>query len=172
MNHVATILPPTHAPAADVQQGLVYGFERECVECIAPEFMSREEIRSLVLRAANLTGIEVPTLVFRGDLPWPCLADILKWEITINDWGRNPTTVLHEVAHLVTSQEPRGRMEMMRGQAHGPVFLRNAIDLYADFIGVRRSDLERRAQEFGLVIAAPVIANAPKIAGDFYNDDF
>lgn len=163
----------THALASDVQQGIVYGFERDWVERIAPEFMSRDDIRSLVLRACNLAGIQVPTIVFRGDSAWPCFADVAKWEIVISDWGRNPTTVLHEVAHLVTYKEPRGRMEMMRGQAHGPCFVRNAINLYSDFIGVTRSELERGACLFGLTIAAPLVADAPKMAGNFYDgEDF
>lgn len=163
----------THALASDVQQGVVYGFEHDWVERIAPEFMSRDDIRSLVLRAANLSGIHVPSIVFRGDSDWPCLANIKTWEITISDWGRNPTTVLHEVAHLVTYNEPRGRMEWKRGQAHGPCFVRNAINLYSDFIGVTRLELERGAREFGLTIAAPLVTDAPKMAGNFYDgEDF
>jgi hypothetical protein len=160
----------THTLASDVQQGIVYGFENDIVERISPEFLSRDGIRDLVERASNLTGIQIPKLNFQGDRSWPCLANIRTWELTFSDWGRNPTTVLHEVAHLVTYDQPRGRMEMMQGQAHGPVFLRNAIDLYSNFIGVTRTDLETLARRFGLVVAPPLV-EAPKM-GDFFNEDF
>ena len=172
MQHATTHVPVhTHAPAADVQQGIVYGFEYDCVEKIRPEYLGREEIRDVVGRAASLCRIPLPEIVFGGDRTWPCLADVRAWRITINDWGRSPTTVLHEIAHLVTFAEPRGRMEMMRGQAHGPVFVRNAITLYADFLGVRRSRLERRAQEFGLEIAPAIVEDAPP-TGSFYEGEF
>lgn len=162
----------SHAPAADVQQGIVYGFERDCVEKIEPAFLGRSEIQDMILRAAGLGRIEPPTVRYQGDFAWPCLADIRAWQLTLNDWGRTPTTVLHEMAHLITFSQPRGREEMARGQAHGPVFVRNAINLYSAFIGLRRSVLEQRAREFGIVVAPDLVSDAPPISGSFYDEEF
>jgi hypothetical protein len=173
LRHVAhrTGYPPmTHALASDVQQGIVYGFENDWVGRIAPDYHGREEVRDLVFRASSLSRIPVPTIVFGGDRSWPCLADVKKWQVTINDWGRSTAVVLHEIAHLVTFHQPRGRMEMMRGQAHGPVFVRNAINLYSDFLGPRRSVLEQKAREFGLEIAPELVTDAPRTS--FYDEDF
>src|SRR5262245_34701171 len=110
----------THAHINDVQQALIYGFEKDFVEPHSPAVMSREEIVELVLRGSRLARIQAPEVVFGGDNQWPCLADVRARKLTIQVWGRNPTTVLHELAHQVTADDPEGLAEMRRGQAHGP----------------------------------------------------
>lgn len=161
----------SHAPSSDTQQGLVYEFEKDCVEPHAPAVMSREEIAELVLRASRLARIQAPEVVFGGDNPLPCFADIRTRRLTIQVWGRNPTTVLHEVAHIVTADAPEGLAEMRCGQTHGPEFVRNAIELYSDFIGIPRTMLERSASRYGIKIAPRRVYDAPPM-GDWFNDEF
>jgi hypothetical protein len=161
----------SQAPVNDVQQALVYGFEKDFVEPHAPAVMSREEIVELVLRASRLARIQAPEVVFGGDIPGPCLADVRARKLTIQVWGRNPTTILHEVAHQVTADDPEGLAEMLRGQAHGPQFLRNAIELYSDFIQIPRAGLERSATRFGLKVAPRRVYDAPPTAA-WYDGEF
>lgn len=163
--------PMSHAQSSDVQQGLVYAFEKDYVEPHAPAVMSREEIVELVLRASRLARIQAPEVIFGSDLPWPCLANVVKRTLTIQVWGRNPTTVLHEIAHQVTADDPEGLAEMHQGQAHGPQFLRNAIELYSDFIRIPRMGLERSASRYGLKIAPRRAYDAPPTAS-FYDGEF
>ena len=162
----------SHAHIDDVQQALVYGFEKDFVEPHAPAVMSREEIAELVLRASRLARIQAPEVIFGGDNPWPCFINVQTRKLTIQVWGRNPTTVLHEVAHQVTADDPDGLAEMRLGQAHGPQFVRNAIDLYSDFIRIPRDGLERSASRLGLKIAPRRVYDAPPTATFYDGEDF
>lgn len=161
----------SHAPARDVQQGLVYAFERDRVEPYSLAVMSREEIADLVLRACRVSGTTAPAIRFDGDRPDPCYADLRAWALHIKDWGRNPTTVLHEVAHLAAAEREDGRQELRAGQAHGPVFLRVAIDLYASFTNLRRIDLERAALGYGLRFSPAPQAISIVPGDDFYEGE-
>jgi hypothetical protein len=60
---------------------------------------------------------------------------------------------------------------MMRGQAHGSVFVRHAIDLYSDFINIPREVLEESARGFGLRIA-PSRLKSIESGESFYEGEF
>jgi hypothetical protein len=140
----------------DYQQHRVYGFEQEVVEPIAHFLLSRDDIAALVDKLCRLTGAPVPEIRYRGSTDLPCRAVLGggAYRLEFADWGRMPSVVIHECAHLAQLADPEGRHELLAGVHHGPVFVRMAIDLYATFIAVDLDVLERKAAEHRVDFAA------------------
>jgi len=127
---------------------LLYDWERNFVEPSAQSFMSREDCLSLVFRSSAAAGIPAPRVRFAKSTRAPCRAVPSRWEVVIADWGRNPVTVLHEVAHLATLPAIAAGED-----PHGPSFLAQAIAFYADFLGMDEAKLRKTAAAIGLAVA-------------------
>lgn len=130
------------------QAQLLYDWERNVVEPRAQAFLSREDCLSLVHRAATVGRIRLPAVRFAKSASMPCRAVPSRWEVVIADWGRNPVTVLHEVAHLATLPAIAAGED-----PHGPSFLAQAIAFYAAFLGMDETWLRKTAASVGLAVA-------------------
>lgn len=124
---------------------LLYDWERNYVEPKAQSFLSREDCRELVRRAAWASGIPAPAVRFAKSSSMPCRAVPHRWEIVIADWGRNPVTLLHEAAHLATLEAVAAGED-----PHGPSFLAKAIAFYSAFLGIDEDWLRKTAEAVGL----------------------
>jgi hypothetical protein len=134
-------------PPRDYQQQRVYDFEHEVVEPIAHFLLSRDDIAAMVDRLCRLTGAPVPEIRYRGSTDLACRAVVGggAYRLEFADWGRKPRVVIHECSHLCQLADPAGRRELQAGVHHGPVFVRMAIDLYANFMAVDVGTLEYKA---------------------------
>lgn len=131
-----------------MQAQLLYDWERNHVEPKGQAYLSREDCLSLVRRASAAAGIVPPSVRFAKAASMPCRAVPGRWEVVIADWGRNPVTVLHEVAHLAALPA------LAEGEdPHGPAFLAQAIAFYAHFLGLDEGMLRRTAASMGLAAA-------------------
>jgi len=128
----------------------VYDWERNYVEPHDVGFLSREDTRTLVTAGASFLGIPMPTVRFVKASTAPCRANPADWSITICDWGRGRTTILHELAHLGSV-----RAVMAGEDAHGPTFVATAIHLYARFIGLDAAALTAAALRVGIEVGVP-----------------
>jgi hypothetical protein len=146
----------------DYQQQRVYDFENEVVEPIAPFLLSRDDIAAMVDRLCRLTGAPVPEIRYRGSTDLACRAVVGggAYRLEIADWGRTPPVVIHECSHLCQLADPAGRRELQAGIHHGPVFVRMAIDLYANFMTLDLETLERKAAEHRVEFAARRVIRA------------
>lgn len=142
----------------------VYNWERNDVEPFDIGFLSREEVAKLVSEASGILGIPVPQIKFVKSDKIPCKAIPRTWTLQISDWGRQRTTILHEVAHLATLGA------IMRGEdGHGPTFVATAICLYARFLKLDPADLVTKAVRFGIQVGKPVL---PRKVSNFSDIEF
>jgi len=128
----------------------VYDWERNYVEPRDIGFLSREDTRTLVAASSSLLGIPQPTVRFVKASSAPCRANPSDWSVTISDWGRTRTTVLHEVAHLGSL-----RAVLAGEDAHGPTFVATAILLYARFLRLDAAARAGGARRVGVQVGVP-----------------
>jgi len=138
--------------APDTQRHALYAWERDFVErYIGDEIMSRDGCENLVRSASAFLGMRAPRIVYTKIEGMPCRAVPDTHSLEIASWGRGHVTLLHEVAHLDTWPT------VMRGEAaHGPTFLGCAMSLYARFLRIPVSHLERTARLRGLAFVPPL----------------
>lgn len=142
----------------------VYNWERNDVEPYDVGVLSREDVSRLVVMASSALGIKPPNVRFVKSDNIPCKAIPRTWSIEISMWGRNRTTILHEIAHLATVEA------VMKGEdGHGPTFVATAIYLYAVFLKLDPRALIASAMQFGIPVGRPV---APKVRRNFSEIEF
>jgi hypothetical protein len=148
----------------------VYAWERSYVERSPALYLSRDQVISLVTKTSWRERIKKPEIRFISSRNHSCVAHIDTWMLDINDWGRTPCTVLHEMAHLVTAEAA-----FLKGEdPHGPLFVAKCIDLYHHFIGIPLERListaRMRGIEIGPLIVPPKISHKP--GSSFEDIDF
>lgn len=144
--------------AADRIAQLEYDWEANYVEpCIRPVRLSREECEFYVRRAVEISGVAPPTLSFPKSRQ-RCTFYPSRWHVEISSWGRTPITVLHEMAHLASLPA------VIAGEnAHGPAFVRQAIEFYHVIAGIDQAYLFETARRVGLEIGGTLYRHrAPK----------
>jgi hypothetical protein len=130
----------------------VYAWEENFVDPRQPDrfkLLSSEQCRELIFTACSRSGTTVPALRFVRQSLVPCKANFRDWTITISEWGRNGLTVLHEVAHLATVKAIQAGED-----GHGPAFVRQAMDLYNEFMGIDMDHMEMTATRARVAFAA------------------
>ena len=153
----------------DPQQQKCYDFEANFVEPHDGMYLSVQQIRDMVRKISQNFGIIEPHLKFKKTNAH-CRAYVIKNLIVITQWGRTPTTILHELAHIIDYQMTKGRS----GMGHGPVFMGISIFLYSEFLGLDYQKLYYSALNMGLKVA-PVGLSAgttQDTSSDFFDDDF
>lgn len=144
--------------SSDPQALLVYKWESARIEPIARGHLDRAGAASLVASAAVFCGIPIPAIRTVNETGTICRAIPKTWTIELAGFGRQPTTILHEVAHLGCIREQMARGER---EGHGPIFVRTAIDLYAYFFDEPAEPMIASARQVGIRVAEepiPVIA--------------
>lgn len=140
----------------------IYAWEANEVEPCDNGVLSRDDAMDLVNSAARTLGIPMPTVrIKKGSFAAPCKAVPAKWTIELSDWGRNKTTVLHEMAHLATVDA------VLRGEdGHGPTFIGTAICLYAVYLKLDPARLITSAMGFGIEVGFPASLRRPRNFSD------
>lgn len=129
--------------ARDPQAKRVYAWEANCLESrLKPQVLSRDEIASLIRECARVVRRPPPTVTWTS-LPLPCLAIPDRNQLRIADWGRTVLTVAHEMAHIGT-----WHLVLAGAQPHGAEFVGTAMDLYDEFCGFDRAELEDTARRY------------------------
>jgi hypothetical protein len=67
-------------------------------------------------------------------------------EISLPDWARCKSVIVHELAHSIACQD-------RKGDGHGPVFMRYYLNLSARFLKMNKSELYQSAKKAGIKIA-------------------
>lgn len=135
----------------DPQADAVYAWEAAAVRPYAQELADKQACHDLISYASGWIGIPPPRIAF-ARLQVHCWARPAENLIYIAPWGRNPSVLLHELAHIADFSLPPLEREW---EGHGPSFVGLAMDLYTQFIDLERRKLEETATAMGVEFAPP-----------------
>ncbi len=138
----------------DGQRQAVYDWQNELVNLyprLAERLETLQECTALIAQVWNdyRPGSDLPLLT---DGRGTSIARGSRWRISLPMWARTRKTVLHEIAHSMTTERP----------AHGRAYARLLMELFERYAGVqlsaaRRLGVEQRPRRvhFAPVAAAP-----------------
>lgn len=135
---------------SDPQALLLYKWESARIEPIARGHLDRAGAAALVASAAVFCNIPIPTIRTVNENGTICRAIPKTWTIELAGFGRQPTTILHEVAHLGCIMD---QMRSGEREPHGPIFVRTAIELYSYFFDEPVDPIIVSARQSGLRVA-------------------